>query len=127
MSGCIPTGVHDFQHPEAEPFYATTPTDPVILHYTCCGFQHFWNKFTTLEQVYEQGREVWWGKEMTPLAGPFYLDAREVVSRGDKQAARDFYQRRYVIADEAIIDELMEQGLCCRILEPARLLTPTSA
>ncbi|MFQ5568602.1 MAG: glycosyltransferase family 2 protein, partial [Rhodothermales bacterium] len=101
-----PFGVHDFKVPVGQMTYATAPGDPVILHYTCCGFEHFWNKFRTLENTYEQGIETWWGQDVTAHVSSFYLEARDVVSQGDEERARTFYKERYVISDAAQVAAL---------------------
>ena len=121
QAGLLPGGVHRFW-PPAGKLVAAGPDDPLILHYPCCGFTPFWNKFITLERVYVQGRETWWGKDVTQRLGLFYSNARDVVRRRDEQEARAFYRDRYVISDEAGIEALIENGLCCRIRGPARLL-----
>ena len=126
QKGLQPNGVHTFEVSAGE-MAAAVPEDPVILHYPCCGFDPFWNKFITLERVYAEGLETWWGKDITNRVGPFYLDARDVVHRRDIEAARAFYRDRYVISDDAHVQALIEHDVCCRILEPAQLLTQTAA
>jgi len=115
-----PSSVHRFELPGGKSA-AIAGESPVILHYPCCGFASFWNRFITLEHVYAGGRETWWGKEAIILS-PFHPDARDVVRRRDVVAARAFYRRRYVISDDACINALLNNDVCCRILEPARLL-----
>ncbi|ETX07276.1 glycosyltransferase family 2 protein [Candidatus Entotheonella palauensis] len=119
--GLQPGGVHTFRLPEGE-LVAGGYEDPVILHYPCCGFDHFWNKFITLERVYARGLETWWGQDITDIVGKFYLEARDIVRRRDQQAARDCYRNRYVISDQTHIATLIENGLCFRISEPSELL-----
>ena len=120
--GLRPNGVHKFTLPHGRLALAG-PGDPLILHYPCCGFEAFWNKFVTLEHVYADGVETWWGQDITQHVSPFYLDARDVVRRRDRQRARAFYQARYVIADPAQVEALIEHDVCRRILAPARLLS----
>ncbi len=120
--GLRPYGVHGFKLPSGKPL-TLSPGGPFILHYTCCGFDHFWNKFATLAKVYEGGLERWWGKDIPEdKVSRLYLDAREVVSWGDRQAAQTFYENRYMIADAAHVDQLIESGLCRRIMKPSRVL-----
>ena len=121
QAGLQPGGVHRFRSPAGK-LVAAEPGDPLILHYPCCGFKQFWDKFITLEHVYEQGRETWWGRDVSQSLGSFYSDACDVVGRRDEQEARTFYRDRYVISDEARIKALIENDLCCRIRGPARFL-----
>ena len=115
--GLRPFGTHKFK-PPAGSLTATACTDPVILHYPCCGFDHFWDKFTLVSaRPY-----TWWGQDATNRLGSFLRDALAVGRQGDRQAARAFYEHRFVLADEAVVEALIENDLCCRITEPARLL-----
>src|SRR5262245_29586539 len=41
----LPLGVHAFRPSSLE---EEVSTDAVILHYPCCGFDHFWRKYKTL-------------------------------------------------------------------------------
>ena len=115
--GLRPFGTHKFKPPPGS-LTATARTDPVILHYPCCGFGHFWDKFTILgARPY-----TWWGRDATDRLGLFFRDALAIGRQGARQAARAFYAHRYVLADEADAAVLIEHDLCCRITEPARIL-----
>nr|QEO74857.1 hypothetical protein [uncultured bacterium] len=97
---------------------STISADAVILHYPCCGFEHFWNKYVSRGNF----EDKWLDRiEIAPFL-PFHIEARNTVMRGDKEAARELYHRRVVINDQAIIDRLIESELACRIHEPSRLL-----
>ncbi len=120
--GLLPFGTHKFK-PPAGSLTATARTDPLILHYPSCGFDHFWDKFVHLgARPY-----TFWGQDATNSLGPFLRDALAVGGQGDLQAARAFYANRFVLADEAVVESLIENDLCCRITEPARLLAQTGS
>lgn len=103
---------------------AETSKDPSILHYPACGFEAFWRKYVTLGSF----ADTWFGeRDVKAEIGSFTLDARDIVIRNDREAAKQFYEERVVISDRAAIDSLIAGGLCCRILEPSRLLAREAA
>lgn len=113
-----PEGVHAFR--PARKTEAEISTDPVILHYPCCGFDHFWRKYKTLG--YFAGK--WFDEiDIAETGNTFHLEARDVVSRNDKSAAKDFYEKRVVMSDTERIRHLLESDLCCLIYEPSKLLS----
>jgi hypothetical protein len=91
----------------------------LILHYPCCGFAHFWNKYTSLGRF----QDKWFGTvDIAKNIGPFHLEARDIVAVGDREAAKEFYTRRVVINDEQVINRLIDDGLLARIVEPSIIL-----
>ena len=110
--------VHDFQVPD-ERTRVKVHKNPVILHYPVCGFGHFWDKYTTLGRFDDH----WFGTfDINAAIGSFHTDSRDIVTSGDREAARRFYEERVVIGDCATARELVDSGLCLRISEPADLL-----
>ena len=96
----------------------------MILHYPCCGFEHFWRKYVTLGKFADQ----WWGKyDIEAMIGPFHLQARDVVERGDRDAARAFYRQRVAMEDPRLVAELMRHGFLKRISIPRAILAPAPA
>lgn len=94
--------------------------DPVILHYPCCGFEHFWRKYKTLGNFTDK----WFNEvDIARSGNTFHLEARDVVLGNDRAAALDFYKRRVVISDEERIGQLLDNGLCCLVHEPSRLIS----
>jgi hypothetical protein len=136
----LPLNAHSFIHltkenahrlnPELAPNDEAAPDagtvmshDAAVLHYPCCGFEHFWEKYVTLGRFDDK----WLGRvEIAPLL-PFHIEARDVVMRGDREAAREFYQRRAVISDPATIDSLIECELASRIDGPSQLIKRVGA
>jgi hypothetical protein len=91
-------------------------TDPVILHYPCCGFENFWQKYVN----YGQFPNTWFGKvDIASNIGSYTLESRDVVARGDRAQAKEFYTQRSVIRDPEEIATLTDAGLLCRIEGPA--------
>ena len=111
-------GVHDFSIPEGAR-RTRENEDPVILHYPCCGFQHFWNKYRTLGRF----ADLWDNQHsIRDAIGSFHLESRDIVMQGVPAAARAFYERRMVLQDHQVIDCLIDAGLALRIDGPANML-----
>jgi hypothetical protein len=110
----LPAGVHRFRLAVGALTRTIEKGGPTILHYPCCGFDSFWQKHTL-----RKFPDKWLGKYEIPR---IYLEAQDVVSRGDKKAAGEFYEKHFVLSDLAAINALIENGLLCRILEPSNVL-----
>lgn len=116
--GLQPFGVHYFRLPSG-PIDERVTGGPVVLHYACCGFEHFWNKYRTLGAFADR----WFDREDIRAAiGDTHLDARDVVATRDREQARAFYRRRFVLSDPAQAEALVAHGLCVRLHTPSRLL-----
>jgi hypothetical protein len=99
-------------------------SDPMILHYPCCGFENFWRKYVN----YGRFADTWFGQvDISASIGSFTLESRDVVARGDRDLAKDFYTRRVVMSDPEQVARLIDAGLLCRIEGPATLLEDLSA
>jgi hypothetical protein len=114
-----PRSVHDFDDPAA-------PTPPLqsrthfILHYACCGFESFWEKYVTLGSFADK----WFGKTDIRAAtgSSLHLEARDVVASGDRERAREFYRRRIAIEDPELCEGLIQNGVLTRFAQPRRML-----
>lgn len=112
----LPAGVHQFRVDATD---CEISTDPVILHYACCGFEHFWRKYKTLGAFSDK----WFDSiDIAQTGNVFHLEARDVVARNDLEAALEFYKERVVIDDPESTARLVESGLCCTVEEPSQLL-----
>jgi hypothetical protein len=116
-AGMLPKGVHRFVRPGS---YASAQSpEQFILHYACCGFASFRQKYLTLGRFADQ----WWDKyDITASIGPFHLQARDAVMSGDVEQARRFYRERAMIDDPALLADLMRHNLLARLDEPAKIL-----
>jgi hypothetical protein len=116
-AGMLPKGVHSFVRPGK---YASAQSpQQFILHYACCGFDAFWQKYRTLGRFADQ----WWNKyDIVASIGPFHLQARDAVMSGDVEHARRFYRERVMIDDAALVADLTRHNLLARIDEPAKIL-----
>ena len=116
-AGMLPKGVHSFARPGK--YVSAQSPEQFILHYACCGFEAFWQKYRTLGRFADQ----WWGKyDIVASIGPFHMEARDAVMTGDIAHARRFYRERAMIDDAALVAELMRHNLLARIEEPAKIL-----
>jgi len=126
--GMAPDGVHRFK-PKARPRKMVRSKRQFILHYACCGFQHFWSKYQTLGQF----EDLWWGRgDIAKAIGTLHLESRDIVATGDRQAALKFYRERIAIVDPTKARALIEAGFATRIETPKKILgeiaeTTTSA
>lgn len=115
--GMLPKGVHSFVR--LGQYASAQSPQQFILHYACCGFSAFWQKYRRLGRFSDQ----WWDKyDIAASIGPFHLQARDAVMAGDREQARRFYRERAMIDDAALIGELTRHNLLQRIDEPAKLL-----
>ena len=130
IPGLVPDGVHRFharRYPRrgqtATPV-STPPTERVIgdcriLHYACCGFETFLEKYRTLGAFGDK----WFGNvDIRSSIGAFHLAARDVVATGDREAARRFYHQFAMVDDPATIQALIQCGLLIRITGPSGIL-----
>jgi len=133
--GLLPNGVHDFMLPEelgtkllipnlpqntdgGEGVRTWTSAHAVILHYACSGFESFWNKYVTLGHFDDK----WFGQFEIGKRLPFHVEARNVVMGGNREAAREFYEKRFVINNRSDVNRLIEANVACRIDAPASML-----
>lgn len=117
-AGMLPKGVHSFARPGK--YVSAQSPEQFILHYACCGFEAFWQKYRTLGRFADQ----WWDKyDIVASIGPFHMAARDAVMTGDRDHARRFYHERVMIDDPALIAELTRYNLLARVDEPARRLS----
>jgi hypothetical protein len=119
--GMLPTNVHTFAR-RGECTVAWN-RGPFILHYACCGFAAFWQKYVTLGRFSDK----WWGKiHIADAVGPFHLQARDAVMDAvafeDVERARRFYRDRLMIADPMLIAEMTRHDLLQRIDAPREIL-----
>jgi hypothetical protein len=114
-----PKGVHFFEVAEDEVMHGLESRTQFILHYACCGFEHFWTKYATLGRFADQ----WWGKyDIAAMIGPFHLEARDIVASGDREAARAFYRQGAAIKNPALVAQLLQFGFVTRVTQPRRIL-----
>jgi hypothetical protein len=113
-----PKGVHSFVRPNNK-YAAAQSTQHFILHYACCGFETFWTKYVTLGRFSDQ----WWRRyDIAAMIGTVHLEARDVVARGDREAARAFYRRRIALQDKHQADTLIASHILTRFSQPREIL-----
>ena len=128
--GLVPDGVHRFRagaYPRAgQPAAAAAAAelervmgDCRILHYACCGYANFRDKYRILGSFTDR----WFGRvDIRQSIGEFHLRARDVVATGDESLARQFYREHAMLDDPAAISALIHAGLLLRIDGPAQWL-----
>jgi hypothetical protein len=120
--GMRPAGVHHFVRQNAG-WQTGQSAHQFVLHFACCGFENFWNKYQTLGAFSDK----WWDRYgIAELVGRFHLDARDVVATGDREAARAFYRSRLAILDERRVSELLAVGALARFSQPKEILATQS-
>ena len=117
--GLEPQGVHIFGRPGGSTPHAVSDQH-FILHYACCGFQTFVDKYRTLGRFADR----WWDRyDIAAAIGPFHLQARDVVMGGDRDAALAFYRDRIALEDPEAVATLIAAGVLERITGPADALS----
>lgn len=116
--GVIPDGVHDFTFEATKALLShdtvysqlnpvrVSYSDPCILHFPCCGFNNFWSKYKLLGNFSDQ----WFGVYEISSILPKHVQSRDVVLRGDVQAAKRFYEENFVkkFVDKRDVYETMD-------------------
>lgn len=102
---------------------ARVGTNPAILHYACCGFDAFWDKYELLGPFGDK----WFGRDdIAEKIGSFHLESRDVVATGDRERALEFYAQRMVLSDQSEIASLIEAQVLRRITGPSILVDEIS-
>lgn len=113
-----PGGVHRFGRPGGTTNEAQA-TDAFVLHYPCCGFDAFWQKYKTLGVF----GDIWLGTfDIRQAIGPLHLDARDMVAGNDREAALAFYRQRIAIEDKTRAEQLIRHGILTRFAQPRDFL-----
>ena len=113
-----PNGVHQFINWNGTTQEGTAP-DAFILHYACCGFEAFWQKYRTLGAFKDQ----WLDKfDIRSAIGPLHVDARDIIASGDRDAAQAFYRLRVAIEDPDRVRSLLRHRILTRVSQPRELL-----
>ena len=79
----------------------------------------FWQKYVTLGPFADRWLDAY---DIRTTIGPLHLDARDVVAKGDREAARAFYRERMAMEKAERADQLIQHGILTRILGPKELL-----
>ena len=128
--GLVPDGVHRFRAGSYPRGGQPTPPAPGaaaervigdcrILHYACCGFGSFHDKYRMLGAFTDR----WFGHvDIRQSIGEFHLRARDAIAAGDDNAARQFYREHAMLDDPAAVAALIDAGLLLRIAGPAAWL-----
>jgi hypothetical protein len=117
--GLRPRGMHDFDVVQA-PVPPLNSLTHVILHYSCCGFDQFWQKYRMLGNF----ADTWFGRiDIKKAVGSsLHLEARDVVLTGDRDRALAFYRERIAIEDKERCEALIREGILTRVRGPSRFL-----
>jgi hypothetical protein len=116
LPGILPSGCHLFRRREGHLETRTVAT-PRVLHYANAGFAGFWHRYS----MWGDFPDRWLGRtSIRASLGDFHLEARDVVRAGDRDAARAFYRERVVLGDPALVDALVDGGVCERITPAGR-------
>ena len=113
-----PNGVHKFINWNGNTREARS-RGGFVLHYACCGFEAFWQKYRTLGPFADRWLDFF---DIRATIGPLHLDARDIVATGDREAALAFYRQRIAMEDSEKVGQLIQHGILTRIPQPRDLL-----
>ena len=113
-----PNGVHRFTNSNGEK-REDTASDAFILHYACCGFEAFWQKYATLGAFADR----WLDRtDIRDAIGPLHVEARDIVAAGDREAALHFCRSRVAIEDPERVKALLQHRVLVRLSRARELL-----
>ncbi len=114
----VPKGVHNFS--VSQPGKRKKVIEgPFILHYPCCGINHFIQKYKTLGNFGDR----WFGEgTQTPIHLASHLNGRDIVGSANEEAIAAYYRDNFVFSEPALVEALIKRGLCRRISEPSAFL-----
>ncbi|MBX2868848.1 MAG: glycosyltransferase family 2 protein [Acidiferrobacterales bacterium] len=121
----VPGDVHKWSS-KTEHIFTSSFYHPAILHYSCCGYQNFENKFKKLIDNGSTGVEF--GVAIKDNGFTLDHDAITAFRQGDESAARDIYRNRVMLPPEEI-KFFEERGLIerCHIGSRIESVLPTSS
>jgi len=82
-------------------------TDPVVLHYANCGFEHWRRKYRNLGRF----PDLWWDR--VPIRLPVHLLSRDMIHGATDAEAAHFYTRVIMGNEAGEMDYLQQLGLVC--------------
>lgn len=107
-----PMGVHLFEATK-EPMLVLE--GPVILHFPCCGFDHFLAKYQTLGWFSDR----WFNRgETIDRVAPVHSWSRDVVQAGNETYTRAFYEEVFVRRFEYLKEACLHEGIFTRVRLP---------
>lgn len=131
----FPQGVHRFIFPgegkqahslsdlqEPAPERQRVFEEPAILHYPCCGFDHFRDKFRALGDFPDRLYGIY---DIRSTEGPFAIDSREAFRRGDDDA-KQLFDERLLFSDPSQTKRLIDSGALFRMNDAAKLLADSA-
>ncbi|MCK8495291.1 glycosyltransferase family 2 protein [Spirosoma sp. RP8] len=118
-SSTLPDGVHGFESINES---VLLTNGPFILHFPCCGFDHFLAKYRTLGQFSDK----WFNcGEVIEHIIPVHSWSRDVVQTNDIARIKAFYDQIFIHKVEHVKDAALQAGVFERIKLPSmsQLLT----
>ncbi|GAB4033933.1 glycosyltransferase family 2 protein [Spirosoma jeollabukense] len=109
----FPDGVHEFKSINAS---VLLTNGPFILHFPCCGFEHFLAKYRTLGQF----SDSWFncGEAIEHII-PVHSWSRDVVQTHDMSRIKAFYDQIFINRIEYVKDAALQAGVFVRIELPS--------
>lgn len=106
----LPGGVHRFSNNSI--LHMNTQTG--ILHFPCCGFEHFMDKYRV-----RHFSDKWFGRIDVAETLPVYMASRDIVNRDNIEEARRFYKNVFMPGGADEVNDLLDRGIyfrkvCCR-------------
>lgn len=107
----LPFGAHRFKVAENKVTENYKKSDPFVLHYPCCGFNHYLAKYKSMGLF----NDKWIGRfEIRDYIGDFHVDSRDKIHHEGVDKAQEYYREK-VFIDKADIIAGLEIGILRRI------------
>lgn len=111
-AGLLLSGVHSFAGKLTT--HVATPTS--ILHYPCCGFNHFWSKYKILGNFAEK----WFNEEDIAKRLPTHALSKAIVQTENPELAKNFYKIIFMQQGNNQLEKLLDKDIYFRI-NPVRI------
>lgn len=85
--------------------------EPIILHYTNCSFEQFWNKYAL---VFGDFPDYWFEKYKISAIAPIHSKSRDIVKNQTKEEALQYYEYEFLVNKDEL-QELIENQFIIEI------------
>ena len=83
--------------------------EPCILHFPCCGFRQFYNKYRFLGNFSDKNFNK------LPIKLPMHLKCRDIINNESLETAKEFYQSIFINYQLQNADLFLKEGVYFRV------------